>query len=194
MEKYSTSILCGGKSERMGTDKATLDWYGEPLVVHIMRGFPSCGDLFLSVRTRTQLEEIEARKVVDQVTGCGPLSGLAASLAAAKNDLLFVTTCDAPLVDERTADLLAGAIEDCDAVVPLSEDGMHPLIAVYRKSIEKTVVKSMGLGSWTMSDLLKRMKVKYYPAKNLPYGELTVANLNTMSDVAALKERIAQWK
>jgi len=179
---YSTSILCGGQSTRMGHDKATLDWHGRFLVCHMMDGFPACNDLFLSVRDDKQLAELNVKKVVDEYRGIGPAAGLAASLKAAKHDVLFIVTCDAPLVDERTAEILIAQLKDFDAVVPVSEDHVHPLTAVYRKSITDIVECSIARDCRKIIRILDQMNVCYFPAEDLPYGCSTLANLNTPED------------
>ena len=183
---YSVSILCGGQSRRMGRDKAMLDWNGAPLLFHIARGFDSCDDLFLSVRDGEQYADIDMPRIPDRVKGCGPLAGLCASLQAAKHDILFITTCDAPLVDKTTSDILAGALEEHDCVVPVSSDSkIHPLIAVYRKTVLSKALQNLNSKNLRILTLLDDLDVLYFPAGKLPKGDHTLANLNTPQEAAS---------
>ena len=188
----SVAILCGGKSTRMKTDKAKLAWYGKPLLSHIISGFSSFDDLFLSVNEESRYAETGLRRVTDILPGNGPLSGLCASLQAAKNEIVFVTTCDAPLVDARTARILTAALGSFDAVIPISKEGLHPLIAVYKKSALEPALENLQNGKRKITDLLDRLTVSYLPATALPHGELTLANLNYPEEVEALKRKLNQ--
>ena len=185
---YSVSILCGGKSTRMGRDKALLDWNGKPLLQHIAGSFSSCSDLFLSVRDEHQYTDFPYRKVCDQVMGSGPLAGLCASLQAAVHDILFITTCDAPLVDAAAAGALVCALKEHDCAVPVSEQSrIHPLIAVYRKSVLPAALDHLKMNDLRIRSLLRDLDTFYYPAENLPSGELTLANLNTPEEAEKLR-------
>ena len=188
----SVAILCGGKSTRMKTDKAQLDWYGQPLLSHIISGFSSYEDIFLSVDHESRYADTGLRRVEDILPGNGPLSGLCASLQAAKNEIVFVTTCDAPLVNEKTARILTTALGTFDAVIPISPEGLHPLIAVYRKSILPVALENLREGRRKLTALLDRINVSYLPATAFPNGTLTFANLNTPDEVDALKQKLKE--
>lgn len=188
MQPYSTSILCGGKSSRMKQDKAMIDWNGKPLARFIADGFSSCHDIFLSVGNADQFDLPGMRMIEDSFPGCGPMAGLAASLQAARNDILFLTTCDAPLVDEQTAGIMLSLLGTCDAVVPQTLDHVHPLIAVYRKSVLEKALSCLSAGNRKMLLLLKELNVNYIDAALLPYGADTLTNLNTPEELAAFRQ------
>ena len=189
---YSVSILCGGMSTRMGEDKALLDWSGTPLAMHIASGFRSCSDIFLSVRDESQYSFLQLPKAADQVSGCGPLAGLCASLQKSRNEILFVTTCDAPLVDKKTSDILTAALNDHDCVIPCSEDRIHPLIAVYRKTILPKALSNLNMRKLRIRELLEDLDVLYFPCRDLPFGSDTLANLNCPEDIRQFTRRSDQ--
>ena len=188
---YSVVILSGGKSSRMGTDKRLLLWHGSPLLKRLIDGFPECDDRMLSVCTVLENDPSEIRCVADIYPGSGPLAGIHAALAAMRHEILFVTSCDAPLVDARTAEAMFPYLAGYDAVVPRSEDGReHPLIALYRKHTEKEAEERLKRGERRMTAFAAALNTFYVPCEVLPYGELTVANLNTPSDIIQLEEQI----
>ena len=185
-KQYSVVILAGGKSTRMGFDKSTIDWNGKPLLLAIVEGFHDCDDLFLSVRNSFQKTPLHLPCVIDEIPGCGPLSGIVAALHVCKNDYLFVTTCDAPFVTSETADILISHItENTDAAVPLLNSGMvEPLCAIYRKNVMQKAVKNLKDGKWKLYSLLASLKTIYVPAEEFPMREKTFTNLNTQEDIA----------
>lgn len=189
LPSYSTAILCGGKSTRMKTDKALTDWNGQPMACFIAGGFPYCDDVFLSVAYPEQFDIPGIRMVADKYTDSGPLAGLASSLEAAKYDILFITTCDAPLTDERAADIMVKLLDGYDAVVPRTDGHSHPLTAVYRRSVIKKAVSCLENGLLKMNLFLKELDVNYISAGILPYGDDTLTNLNTPEELERFTQK-----
>ena len=188
---YSTVILCGGKGFRMGSDKKALDWYGRPLLLHMLSGFSGSDDLFLAAGRSPSGVPKDIQYVEDEYFGCGPLAGLHAALGRAKHDILFVTSCDMPLVDHRTAEALLPLLDGHDAVVPETVCGKyHPLSAVYHRRAMDIVKDQLEHGNFKMRSLLDRLDIFPAPSSILPYGDLTLANLNTPDDVKYLKNRL----
>lgn len=186
---FSVVILSGGKSTRMGKDKAMLAWQDTTLLEHILAGFSQAGEVILSVRNDVQHSEIPVKRVADEYREQGPLGGLVASMKAAEHDIVFVTTCDAPLADMKTAQLLVSSLGDYDAVVPRGSDGDHPLMAVYRKSCFEVGEDHLAQGRRKVMDFLAELNVLYVPAEKLPYGAETLSNLNTPEDLLQFKKR-----
>lgn len=161
---YSAAILCGGKSSRMGRDKKNLDWHGEPLIAHMLRGFPGCDDLFLAANAETRGLPEGIRVVNDRYPGCGPLAGLHASLSSMKHDVLFAVSCDAPLIDWRTAEILCSELGGHTAVVPKTADGrIHPLAAMYRREAGEVAERQLSQGKYKLRDFLAELDVLYVP-------------------------------
>ena len=173
----------------MGAPKPFLDWYGKPLLEWILEGFSGAGELLLSLRAPEQHGAFpELERVYDIYPGCGPLAGLQAGLRAARTETLFVTCCDLPLVDRRTAEVLLARLGTHDAAVPVTGEGRaQPLPAVYRTSAEPVAEALLRAGRLRLADLPTRLDTVLVSAQRLPLGEDTLANLNTPHDVEQLK-------
>ena len=119
-------VLTGGRSLRMGTDKATLLVGGAPLAQRPVAALgPLCSGVVLSGRS---VPGIEATTVADAVPGAGPLAAVAAVTAACPGRALLVVACDAPGVLPRLAALLIAASADHDAAACVRADGtLEPL-------------------------------------------------------------------
>lgn len=109
---FSALLLAGGRSTRMGRDKALLPHpvSGLPLLAHqaaLLRSLPGCAELLLSAPADRGYALdgplAGARLVADAAPDCGPLAGLAAGLSAATQPRLLVLAVDLPFV---AADLL----------------------------------------------------------------------------------------
>ena len=75
-------VLCGGRSSRMGRDKAWLPWRGQPIVVHVAGVLRSVVDEVVVVASDSlELPPLDARGVGDREPARGPLAGLRDGLA-----------------------------------------------------------------------------------------------------------------
>jgi molybdenum cofactor guanylyltransferase len=93
-------ILAGGESRRMGRDKLELEVCGLPLLRRVRDALaPDCGEILVVGAGGRSVPLEEARRVSGERPGRqGPLAGLEAGLAAARNRLAFVAAGDMPFV------------------------------------------------------------------------------------------------
>ncbi len=131
-------VLAGGRSTRMGRDKATLSYaHGAPqleramalLARHVQR-------TYVSVRAEQSAEAVRARfpQIVDTLDDIGPIAGLLAAQAQHPEAAWLVLACDLPLLDEATLAYLLRAREPARTATAYrsSHDGLpEPLCAIY---------------------------------------------------------------
>jgi molybdenum cofactor guanylyltransferase len=129
-------VLAGGKSSRMGRDKALLPFLGKPLIERIVsRLCLIAGEVILSTDNPDLYSKYDWKIVVDEVMDSGPLAGFCASFKAASFPMIAVVACDMPFVNEMLFNKL---IQDChrkkaDAAIPASPRGLEPMHAVFFK-------------------------------------------------------------
>ncbi len=209
-EEYAAAILCGGRSMRMGQDKATMRIGGIRLADRLLREFAPCGEVLLSVRDDAQAEQIrngfsESRDgmlqgrmpegllfIRDEIRDRGPLAGMAASLRHCRKDWLFVTAVDLPYMDKAFADGLLQAAGDqadltaVDAVVPVDENGrLQALCAFYHKSSLPQIEACLLSGRSRVRTCLETMRILRIPAGLLENGTEKLLNVNTAADLPA---------
>ena len=106
-------MLAGGRSSRMGTDKAWLDWHGVPLVVHVARAVSAAVEgRVVVVGAPGQDLPPELEIVRDPEAHQGPVAGLAVGLGALTEERAFVCGCDQPLAHAVIAELLDARAAD----------------------------------------------------------------------------------
>lgn len=133
-------VLCGGKSSRMGHDKATLPFGDETMLARVTRILSQVVDPIVVVAAPHQSHaelSVPVTYVHDRVDGRGPLEGLAVGITALKDqvDMVYATSCDVPLLVDGFVQHLIDQIGDHDIIVPKEEKYFHPLAAVYRVSV-----------------------------------------------------------
>lgn len=136
LPQHSLLILAGGRSSRMGRDKAAIPFPGpdDPPMIHQVHRR-------LSAEARECLVAgpsaygLPARAVADHPAFAGPLAGLLGGLAECSSELALVVAADLPCPEPRLAAHLlelAAAEPEVDAVVPATSRGLEPMFAVYR--------------------------------------------------------------
>jgi molybdopterin-guanine dinucleotide biosynthesis protein A len=142
--RFDALILAGGKSSRMGRDKAFLEIAGQTLLSRQIRIAKESGaaDIFVSGRTGTDYSAFGCRVVADRFAEAGPLAGIEAALAKTQLPLLLVLAVDLPEMDSAFVRRLThGRAEDI-GVIPRVANLIEPLAAIYPRR-SKDVVQAM---------------------------------------------------
>jgi molybdenum cofactor guanylyltransferase len=160
-------ILCGGRSLRMGRDKATLSLGGSTFIeVLAARMRASCEPL-LVVGQSSQRERAPAGIcfVADELDDAGPLAGIAAGLSAAANDAEFaqVAACDTPLHVPAVTQLLLNRIGTAAAAIPWDGTHVHGLNGLYRTAIAGQLRQFLQEGRRRVRELPDLLEVQLIP-------------------------------
>lgn len=188
---WTAAILCGGRARRFGgRDKSALLVDGQTILQRQMAMLRTIGELreILLVGGGTHSE---ARTIHDLVPGSGPLGGIHAALTEAHGDAVFVLACDMPYVSAALASYLIGLSRDADLVVPRTEDGYHPLCAVYTRACLEPLSRRLGERRLKVIDLADDVRTRGVPAEELDvFGDRhrLLRNVNTPMEYAALHD------
>jgi molybdenum cofactor guanylyltransferase len=157
-------VLCGGKSSRMGSPKAWLDFGGEPLLARVVRRVREVALPVVVVAAPGQdLPALPADVEIarDPVTGRGPLQGIAAGLEALgdRTGAAFVSSTDAPFLRPamiRRLWALRGS--DHEIAVPRAGGHFHPLCAIYGSRAKAEIAALLAEDRLRPFFLFERMK------------------------------------
>ena len=189
----SAVILCGGKSTRMGQDKAGLLIGKKTFLQQIEENLKDADEILLSVKNRRDYPEIGARHVEDREADKGPLMGLCSVLKECSYDKVWVMSCDMPLINWNTAQELEHYLTDgIDAVIPVDRTGKkYVLCAWYRKSILEILKEQLESGDLKVKHLLRHLRVCYVAVEGLTDGSRKFQNINTREEYQTFTERSA---
>ena len=187
----SAVILCGGKSTRMGQDKAGLLIEKKTFLQQIEENLKDADEILLSVKDRRDYPEIGTRHIEDREADKGPLMGLCSALEECSYDKIWVMSCDMPLVNWDTAQELEHYLTDgIDAVIPVDRTGKkYVLCAWYRKSILEILKEQLESGDLKVKHLLRHLRVCYVAVEGLTDGSRKFQNINTREEYQAFTER-----
>ena len=180
-------VFCGGESRRMGRDKAVLEIEGrtmlERAIACLERIAPA---VVLACGPEDRYQGLGMERVLDPRPGLGPIGGLAASLRRLQREgtdpgrsILYALACDMPLARPEIFRALSErlAVSGADAVLVRTDEGIEPLLAVYRGSALPAVERAVARG--------ERRMVSFH-------GEIEVALLDPVTVAGTAPERYAQ--
>jgi molybdopterin-guanine dinucleotide biosynthesis protein A len=191
MPSISAVLLAGGKSQRMGQDKALLPLprSGELLWQRQLRVLDELcpEEIFWSGPARPGVPN-RVQLVPDIVRSAGPLAGVCACLRVVESDLLVVLAIDLPLMDAGYLKKLARRCTPTRGAVPQRGDDFEPLAAVYPKVLRDLSEDRLQQGRYAMHDFV-REAIRRELMETVPVGEEDAAkftNINSPEDLAKL--------
>jgi molybdopterin-guanine dinucleotide biosynthesis protein A len=143
-ENLTISIQAGGKSQRMGQNKALLLFQGLPLVQRVIERLqPVAAEIIVITNTPADYSFLKLPLFKDLIPGKGALGGLYTALKTARHPYVAAVGCDMPFVNPTLLaaeyDLLLAS--GADVVIPQTSSGLEPLHAVYRRDTCKAWVQ-----------------------------------------------------
>jgi molybdenum cofactor guanylyltransferase len=196
--KAAAIILSGGRSSRMGTNKALLKINGKANIERIADNLKLLFDDIILVTNEPEPYSFLGLKMVsDQYPGMGPLAGVHAGLEASHFEINFVIACDMPFFSVELASAFVDHCSHYDAVVPVINGKQHPLFSVFKKEAANKIEQSITAGRLRMKHLLNDLNVLYLTEKELQtYSQLDLEriffNMNHPNEYEQAKKWVDQ--
>lgn len=129
-------ILCGGMSQRFGSNKALADLNGRTVIECTASELVKVFDKVTLVTGETKKYEfLNLDCITDLFPGCGPLAGIHASLNNCKTERAFIISCDMPGITAGIISHIVNFKSESGTVIPIANGRKHFLCAVFNKSI-----------------------------------------------------------
>ena len=206
-QPLSAAVLAGGKSERMGQDKAflRLEPDGPMLLEIVLERLRGVAEDILIVANDTQRHEgFGARVVPDVIPGFGTLSGIHAALTAAAHEHCLIVACDMPLLGPAVLAFLASQPRDYDVLIPqtpgVSRQGnsgqiYQTLHAIYARRCAEPISAQLAAGNRQVVGFFPQVNVQILDRQALlalDPQELTFMNTNTPDALDVARELAAR--
>jgi molybdenum cofactor guanylyltransferase len=186
--RASGFLLCGGRSSRMGRDKALLLLDGEPLV---QRGLRTLEEVCSEVAIAGATEDLSrfGRVIPDKVADCGPLGGIVSAMEQSSSEWNLFLSVDSPFVPAealiRLLFMAAGMPSVC--VMARVAGVMHPLCALYSRKALPVLREELAAGRWKVTQAIAAAG----QCKMVDFDEESwFRNLNTPEEFAEAEQRL----
>ena len=185
-------VLAGGKSSRMGANKALLTYQGRTFLDRSIGVLQSMG---LEVRVITHARfpraslKVPVPILIDRITEAGPLGGIFTALDASSSNDNYFLPCDTPFMERRFFDLLSGFTQGFDAVVGRDSRGRtHPLCGYYSRCCLAPIQQLLEKGERRVNAILETKKIssRILSAPELGIPDFFFFNVNTPEDLSSL--------
>ena len=183
----SAAIMAGGKSTRMGQDKAWIELDGEPLVARVAGVLAQVADEVIVVANDPRYESLGLRVVRDRWPAGGALGGIATGVGAATHDTVLVAACDMPFTSVEMWRLLLGHAGEADVVIPRVGGEYETLHALYAKACVPHMARSIAENRLRVISFFEAVRVLAVEEPELRAVDPTLrafTNVNTPEELA----------
>lgn len=179
-------ITAGGRSSRMGTDKAWLELGGRPLIEHVIAAVAPVTTRVAIIANSPEYARLGFPVFADSQAGIGPLEAIRTALASADTSRIVLAGCDLPFVTAELFKFLLSVAGRQQAIVPLGADGkLEPLCAIYSSEALPAVTDLIRRDKRKISLLFDQIStrfVEFEELRYLPGAALFFENVNTPED------------
>lgn len=184
------AILAGGKSSRMNYhNKAFIEYKEKQFIEHLIEAGRDFEEILIVTNQPADYEKYHLMTISDTFPGNGPLSGIHAALKAAKRDEVLCIACDMPLTNREILSYLGQVETNADVLVPLCEDRLQPMCAIYHKRLLPRLESCLMNQAFKLQKFI--LSVNYEVVKGLdnrPFIAKDFLNVNTPTDLLELEE------
>lgn len=158
-------VLIGGNSSRMGCDKASLQYHGQPewkRIFQILESHTKKTFLSLNAEQANATEFSEILHIVDRWVSIGPMNGIASAMHEHPEAAWLIVACDMPNLDQHTITRLVNARKsERDATLYVdADDRLEPLCAIYEPAIADQLSDSIANDQFSLHRCLELSQVE----------------------------------
>jgi molybdopterin-guanine dinucleotide biosynthesis protein A len=156
-------IFAGGKSSRMGQDKALLPFGGYNTLSEFQQARLSKLFKKVYISAKENKFDFDVNVIEDKYKDNSPLVGIISIFETLNVDKVFILSVDAPFVNKKVIDKLINSNNRFDAVVAKSKSGIQPLCGVYKRSVLPIAQEHLKNKNHRLTSLLKKVDTQFIP-------------------------------
>lgn len=188
MDAITGILPAGGRSRRMGRDKALINLAGDLVVARVLSQLRECADDIYIIGDRPErFVDLGVRVLPDDRPGLGVLGGIATGLRVAGEGIVVCVACDMPFVDAELMGYLVDSVGSADGAIVRTPHGFEPLCAAYRVEILPALNMMISEGELAAQAIPERVNLTTVEEGDLETVGLDprrLFNMNTPDDLA----------
>ncbi len=195
MTNYTLAIIAGGKSSRMGTNKAFITFDGQMLIERIIERTQNLGQqtTMLITNTPDEYTHLNVPMFADVIPDSGSLGGIYSALYHSKTTHTIVIACDMPFVSADVLRLMQTHADNADVVVPTVEGYPQGLHAIYSKNCLEPIRAKIEAKRLQVIGFYEQVRVTYLDETALETVNsdgLAFMNVNTPEELEIARAKI----
>ncbi|MCB0409341.1 MAG: molybdenum cofactor guanylyltransferase [Flavobacteriales bacterium] len=180
---FTTIILAGGKSSRMGQDKGLMFLKGKPMIEHIIDVVKPFSEEILIVANDYNYKKFGVSVFYDEIKEKGPLAGIYTGLKNSSSEWNLILSCDVPYVNERLIKLLIENSNGFDITIPQKDNQTHQLIGVFNKNCIHSFKANLDQNQLKLKNAYESLNLNIVDANIIEDKVFT--NINSKDDIKA---------
>jgi molybdopterin-guanine dinucleotide biosynthesis protein len=185
--KLGAGVLAGGRSTRMGQNKALLQINNRKFIDCITDELSAFNEVLISAAAKGTYEELGFRVVYDEHADIGPIEGIYQLLKHSNEEYIFICAADMPFIKKELVSYMAEFISsDYDCFCLTDEEHVHPLCAIYSKKMLGVIEELIANGQYRLMNVLNAVRTKYISLEMTCFDKKIVKNVNTRDDYKRL--------
>jgi molybdopterin-guanine dinucleotide biosynthesis protein A len=191
MTNVTVVINAGGKSTRMGTDKALLEIAGRTMIERIVEQTAGLGEPIIITNTPERYAHLGLPTFADVLPGKGALGGLYTAIQAAAQPYALVLACDMPFVNRPLLEYMISLAPNFEAVVPRLNGEAEPFRALYSKACLDPIRRALDAGKMRVISFFPDMNLRWLEEDEIRQFDpelLTFMNCNTPEELEAVRK------
>lgn len=187
--EITISILCGGKSSRMQTEKGLVKYKSKRFIEWVIDAALPISENIQLITNSNDYNYLKYRKIVDIIKEKGPLGGIYTALSHSETELNLILSCDLPLISNQILEELTQKHSNSYDVSVFNEgEKIHPLIGIYDKRILPIIEEYLKKNQLKMMHLLSMVNCQ--KIKILKDQRLYFTNVNTPFELNELNAKL----
>jgi molybdopterin-guanine dinucleotide biosynthesis protein A len=193
--QLSGFVLAGGKSTRMGQDKAAVTLSGRTLLEHALAALREVSS-DVAILGKKELYGSLGPVCEDIFPECGPLGGIHAALSSSKTQFNLIIAVDTPFLAPQFLSYMADRAIESGAIVttPEIDDYTQPLCTIYSLDFRAMAEEALRQGNYKIVPLFPRdrtLVIKEAELRQFAFAADMFENLNTPEDLARARRRFS---
>lgn len=187
-------VLAGGRSSRMGMDKALVQVGGKRLIERVVETLRDLFPEVLIVADRVgRYQDLGGKIVTDLLPGKAVLGGIYTGLKFASSPKAFFAACDMPFLNPTLITSLTDQAEGAEVVIPEAQGELHTLHAIYAKACLPFIEEDLRANRLKVTGFFSHVRVTVVPEEVLRSFDpdlLSLLNVNTPEDLTLAEQLV----
>jgi molybdopterin-guanine dinucleotide biosynthesis protein A len=180
-------VLAGGKSKRMGLDKASIVIDGKQMIMYVINALREAfSDILIVAKNADDFRVPGVKAIGDCVEGHGPLVGIYSALSVCDTPYCFVVACDMPCADSNLIKWMVTACDGYDIFIPRLGSYLEPLFALYSRRCMAPIRDSLARGDYRVRSIFSKVNIGYADEADVRAIDpklQSFVNINTKEDL-----------